>query len=145
MSESGRFTNAKSRIKKKFGFMSPQASSRNSMVQSPQLTSYGSNSTLSSKHLRSFRTDLMKVSRMPINEMFRKTVTTHSGTILPEHLYHPPRSSACMVRSPSYSLNKTSNKSFINVVEEHSKRIPSPTDYEKNLNWLNNTARDLSK
>ena len=49
------------------------------------------------------------------------------------------------MRSPSYTFPKTINKTFINRTEEHSKRIPSPTEYEKPMKWINNTARDLSK
>ena len=77
--------------------------------------------------------------------MIRKGKNTHSGTILPDHLYHAPKSSACMVRSPSHLFPKNKNNSFIKNVEEHSLKIPSPTSYEKPMNWLNNTARDLQK
>lgn len=149
MSEGGRFLLTKSRSERNFGFMSPQASSRNysrnNIIQSPRMGSLESSSIASNKHLRTLGNESLKINKIPVQEMFRRTTNFHSGTILPEHLYHPPKSSACLLRSPCHKFPITENKSFINLVEEHSRRIPSPSDYNKNLTWLNKTARDLSK
>lgn len=146
MSRDSRLMIMKSRSQN-FGFMSPQASQRSRNFQDKMPTS-----PLATSSTRSITTagptestDFLKLKSIPVTMMFRKTSNIHSGTILPEHLYHPPRSSACLVRPPGYSFPKTKNKNFIKVMEEHGKRVPSPSDYYKTLNWLNKTQRDLGK
>jgi hypothetical protein len=50
-----------------------------------------------------------------------------------------------MPNSPRYSFPKTKNKSFINSVQDHSKKVPAPSEYHKELGWLNKNASNLGK
>lgn len=98
MSRDSRTSLVKSRSQSNFGFLSPQGSrrglSRNMFLKSPHLLSPETSSTQSSI-FQPLQGKALKIRRMPpVEEMFRKTVHDHSGTLLPEHLYHPPRSGA---------------------------------------------------
>lgn len=149
MSIRSRNSLSKSKSQNAIGFISPQSShrtlSRNIINSPPKLSSYDSSSRSTSTLNNRVPRNLLSVNKIPMHEMFKKTSTNHTGTILPEHLYHPPRSNACLSSSPSYKIPKCSNKSFIQVVEEHSKGIPASSDYSKPLNWLSATVRGLGK
>lgn len=136
---------SKSRSQNRFALMSPQAKTQNSLLSSPRMFSPDTSSTTIRSSYKPVLTHALSVSKIPIHEMFKKHRTLHSGTILPEHLYHPPKSTGCLRSSPSYLFPKTKNKSFIKLVEEHSKKVPAPTAYERKMQWISKTARDLSK
>lgn len=92
-------------------FVSPLYSHRNmreeSLGRSPRETSLETSSRNTSTPALGLGKHLLRVTRIPIEQMFHKTNHDHSGTLLPEHMYHPPKSSACLTRAPSYSFPKT--------------------------------------
>jgi len=149
MSQFSTLSLPKQRSQTNFGLMSPQSSnrnmSRNSHLGSARFTNIDTSSRASSSLFATHRRISPKALPIPMNEMFKSRAKVHSGTILPEHLYHPPKSSACMTRSPSNVFPKSKNQSFINKVVAHSKQVPAPSAYNKPMRWLNNTARDLGK
>ena len=139
-------TKAKSHLH--LGLASPQGSrnlNEEFLTRSPRDSSWDNSSRNASTPALGLAKNLLRIRRIPVEEMFRKTTHEHSGTLLPEHLYHPPKSSACLVRNPSYSFPKTNNKMFMRVIEEHGKRIPAPWEYNKTVNWINRFQKDLLK
>ena len=140
-------SNVKSHTKSVFA--NPLSSHRKineeSLARSPKESSCDNLSRNASTPALGFGKNLLRINKIPIEQMFRKANHDHSGTLLPEHLYHPPKSSACLTRAPSYSFPKTNNKKFIRVIEEHSKKVPAPSDYNKTINWINRFQKDLLK
>ena len=112
MSKSSRLSLMKSRSQN-FGFASPQNSQRSrnmlkSLPRSPKSPIWNTSSTRTMTAGEDLKnSNLLKISSIPLASMFRKTSNFHSGTILPEHLYHPPKSNACMPEAPSYSIPRT--------------------------------------
>ncbi|CAI2374160.1 unnamed protein product [Moneuplotes crassus] len=136
---------SRSRSQGNFGMLSFQSMSRNHFVHSPRVTSSYSTSQSSFNKIPTFTNTALRVSKIPLHEMFKKHIGINKGSILPENMYHPPKSQASLLKSPSYRFPKTKNKSFIHLMEKHGKAVPGPSDYEKPMKWINNTARDLGK